>query len=50
MKPNTTLIAGVLILLFFIFITSKGQLPAYLAVLGIAPAKYLPVPVKTGVK
>jgi hypothetical protein len=32
---QSTVIAGVLIFAFVIFITVKGQLPAYLAVMGI---------------
>ena len=32
---QTSIIAGVLILGFIVFITIKGELPTYLAVLGI---------------
>lgn len=40
--PQSVVIFGVLIFLFVVFITTKGQLPAYLAVIGIAPASNLP--------
>lgn len=46
--PQSVVIFGVLIFLFVVFITTKGQLPAYLAVIGIAPASNLPSS-KTGV-
>jgi len=32
---QSTVIAGVIVLAFILFITVKGQLPAYLAVMGI---------------
>lgn len=32
---QTSIIAGVLVLGFIVFITTKGELPKYLAVLGI---------------
>ncbi len=32
---QTSIIAGVLVLGFIVFITTKGELPTYLAVLGI---------------
>ena len=32
---QTSIIAGVLVLGFIVFITTKGELPMYLAVLGI---------------
>lgn len=42
MIPQSVVIFGVLIFLFIVFVTVKGQLPGYLAVLGIAPASNLP--------
>jgi hypothetical protein len=39
---QSVIIFGTLIFLFVVFITTKGQLPGYLAVLGLAPASNLP--------
>jgi hypothetical protein len=37
MVSQSTIIAGFLMLAFLVYITTKGQLPAYLYVLGISP-------------
>jgi hypothetical protein len=36
MVSQSTIIAGFLMLAFLVFITAKGQLPAYLYVLGVS--------------
>jgi hypothetical protein len=33
--PHTSIIAGALIIAFFVFITVRGELPKYAAVIGI---------------
>jgi hypothetical protein len=32
---QSTVIVGVLLAMFFVFVTTKGELPAYLATLGL---------------
>jgi len=41
MNRNSYVIFGVLIFAFVIYITTRGQLPAYLATLGLAPKSNL---------
>lgn len=45
---QSLIIAGIILFLFLVYVTSKGQLPAYLKILGVQSSKPQPTG-KTGV-